>query len=225
MKGRPLCAEEFERMVQAVPKALASEGQAPDATAVESWRQLLRGLWESGLRLSEALALHWEADGAIVPRKMKSGLVLLSIPAKLQKNRKAQEVPTTPAFAALLEAMPERRGWIFNPSPRRGKQRLSAKQVGRIISAIGKEAKVKVNAAGKPASAHDLRRSFGQRMADAGLPPRDLQVIMRHSSFTTTEAYYLRDRVQDQGRRIAEYLGTLMKKPAAESTEPVGEKL
>lgn len=222
-KGRPLCGEEFDRMIAAVPKVLASEGHTADEATVASWRQLLRGLWESGLRLSEAMALHWDADGAIVPHWGRAGLLLLNIPAKMQKSRKAQEAPTTPAFAKLLEAMPNRKGWIFNPlarRQRRGQGRLSAEQVGRIISLIGTEAKVKVNEGGKPASAHDLRRSFGQRMADAGLPPRDLQAIMRHASFTTTESYYLRDRAQDQGQRIAAYLGTVAKsateKPAAE---------
>ncbi len=226
-KGRPLCGEEFDRMIAAVPKALAGEGTTPDAVTVESWRQLLRGLWESGLRLSEAMAMHWDADGAIVPRTTRTGLLLLNIPAKMQKSRKAQEVPTTPAFAALLQAMPNRKGWIFNPlarRQRRGQGRLCAEQVGRIISLIGAEAKVKVNQGGKPASAHDLRRSFGQRMADAGLPPRDLQAIMRHASFTTTEAYYLRDRAQDQGQRIAMYLGTDTKKPAEQEAKPVDVK-
>ena len=44
-------------------------------------------------------------------------------------------------------------------------------------------------------------------MADAGLPSRDLQAIMRHASITTTEEYYLRDKVQYQAKRIAMYLG------------------
>ena len=222
-KGRPLCGEEFDRMIAAIPKVLVGEGMTADAGSVESWQLLLRGLWESGLRLSEAMALHWDAEGAIVPRKSRGGLLLLSIPAKMQKSRKALEAPTTPAFTALLEGIQNRTGWIFNPPARRqrrGQGRLTAEHVGRIITLFGIEAKVKVNAEGKPASAHDLRRSFGQRMADAGLPPRDLQAIMRHASFTTTEAYYLRDRAQDQGQRIAAYLGTGTKKPAAESSEP-----
>jgi integrase len=54
---------------------------------------------------------------------------------------------------------------------------------------IGKTALVFVNESGKPASAHDLRRSFGQRMADAGIPARDLQAMMRHKSMATTEKY------------------------------------
>ena len=67
MKGRPLCTEEFERMLAAIPKAIEADGGTPTAPAVDSWTLLLRGLWESGLRLSEAMALHWQADGSIVP--------------------------------------------------------------------------------------------------------------------------------------------------------------
>ena len=58
----------------------------------------------------------------------------------------------------------------------------------------------------KPASAHDLRRSFGQRLADAGVLPRDLQSIMRHQHFSTTERYYLTHRAADQAERIAQVL-------------------
>lgn len=211
-KGRPLCLEEFERMLASVAQALSPDDPAAvTVAAIESWRYLLRGLWDSGLRLGEALKVSWDIEGTIQPHFPKRGFPYMVIPAKLQKNRKAQEVPMTPAFVALLRETPaaERSGWVFNPTARRvTRTRLTRPQVGRIISLMGEKANVVVNAKGKSASAHDLRRSFGQRMADAGLPPRDLQAIMRHASFTTTEQYYLRDRVQDQATRIAQYLGT-----------------
>lgn len=204
-KGRPITLEEFERMLAAVPKVIDDPQDEP------GWKYLLRGLWESGLRLREALSVAWDIDGMIVPTFHRKGLPTLHIPAKLQKSRKAQDVPTTPGFAALLEETPaeRRKGFIFNPGPRRGTERLCVTQVGRIIASIGEAAHVVVNAAGKSASAHDLRRSFAQRMANAGIAPRDLQAIMRHSSLATTEAYYLREQVQDQGARIAACLGTL----------------
>ena len=75
-----------------------------------------------------------------------------------------------------------------------GERRLTPEQVGRTITLIGKAARIFVNDTGKPASAHDLRRSFGQRMADGGLASRDLQAIMRHASITTAEAHNLRDK-------------------------------
>ena len=52
--------------MDAVPKALAESGRVPTMAAVESWQQLLRGIWESGLRLSEAMAMHWEIGRAHV---------------------------------------------------------------------------------------------------------------------------------------------------------------
>ena len=69
--------------------------------------------------------------------------------------------------------------------------------VGKIISRIGKEAQIEVEAAqihtGRPAkyaSAHDLRRSCGERLRDAGVPPLVICRVMRHSSWETTRKHY-----------------------------------
>jgi len=85
----------------------------------------------------------------------------------MQKSCKSQEVPTTPQFAALLDEIEHgrRTGWVFNPAPlRTWKWRLCANHVGRIITRIGESAGVQISDAGKFASAHDLPRTFGQRM-------------------------------------------------------------
>lgn len=55
MKGRPVTAEEFERMMKAVP-AVVGEDYAP------RWRRYLWGLWTSGLRLGESLDLWWDRE-------------------------------------------------------------------------------------------------------------------------------------------------------------------
>ena len=103
----------------------------------------------------------------------------------------------------------DRCGWVFNPAKLRGEGRYTdMRQVSRVIQKIATMADVIVNDDGKPASAQDLRRSFGQRMADTGMPLRDLQAMMRHSSFTTTERYYLKANAVEQAERIAAYLGT-----------------
>ncbi len=54
MKGRPITREEFERMLT------VSEKVRPDD--FRHWKGFLEGLWLSGLRLGEALALSWEHD-------------------------------------------------------------------------------------------------------------------------------------------------------------------
>ena len=48
MRGRPITGEEFDRLIKAVPKVVEN-------AAAKSWEFYLRGLWTSGLRLSESL--------------------------------------------------------------------------------------------------------------------------------------------------------------------------
>ena len=57
MRGRPITAEEFERILEVVPKV------RPRDTA--AWRHYLEGLWLSGLRLAESLVMSWEEDASI----------------------------------------------------------------------------------------------------------------------------------------------------------------
>ena len=87
---------------------------------------------------------------------------------------------------------------MFNPQPIRTDlkgRRLGEQQVGRLITAIGRLANVKVNERTKGdelkvkyASAHDLRRSFGERWA-ARVMPQVLMELMRHESIETTHIY------------------------------------
>lgn len=68
---------------------------------------------------------------------------------------------------------------------------MTPKRVSRVISAIGKKAKVVVNKADeKYASAHDFRRAFGTRWAKRVMP-MVLQKLMRHDSIETTMRYYV----------------------------------
>jgi len=67
-----------------------------------------------------------------------------------------------------------------------------------LVTLIGEKAGVKVKTEtgpdGKPkvkfASAHDLRRSFGERWASRVMPPI-LKELMRHESIETTLRYYV----------------------------------
>lgn len=72
MKGRAVTAEEFERMLEAVPKVKSLD--------VESVRFLMRGLWLSGLRLGEAIGMTWDvwAEGIRVDMAGESAVLLIS---------------------------------------------------------------------------------------------------------------------------------------------------
>ncbi len=96
-------------------------------------------------------------------------------------------------------------GWIFNPlslQTKLGKQvrfeRPNAEWVGKVIGRIGQAAGMIVELGDekkaiklKYASAHDLRRSCGDRLRNAGVPPLVICRVMRHSSWDTTRRHYV----------------------------------
>jgi len=199
-KGDPVTASEFSAMLEAVEVVCPHD--------IEGWRFYLNIIWTTGLRRGEALALSWDDPKEIRPKRDKNGYVVLEIPATRQKNKKTQTVPTIPEFADLLESVPldDRTGWLCSPMKFRGVGRYTDKRrVGRVVSRIGEES-------GTGKHAHDIRRGFGQRMADAEIPPRDLQLMMRHASYTTTEAYYLKSDAAASSRRIGECLNVYPEK-------------
>jgi integrase len=193
MRGRPITLEEFERMIEAVAAIVEN-------AAAESWKFYLRGLWASGLRLSESLVLRWDdAPGAIVV-DFTGRRPMLRIPCEAQKGNRDTLLPMTPEFATLLESVPERdrRGRVFkllaaDGTPLSATRRLA----GPTVSAIGKKAGVVVDERTKGdktvrkfASAHDLRRAFGQRWA-AKVMPTVLRELMRHEDIGTTMKFYV----------------------------------
>ena len=188
MKGRPVTAEEFDRMIDAVPKVV---GEADAAL----WKRFLRGLWLSGLRISEALALAWDDQGSLRV-DLTGKRPMLWIPAALEKGNTERLLPITPDFAEFLFATPEdeRTGFVF-PLPLYKGERPPRYRASHIVASIGGKAGVKVSTQTKTggvkyASAHDLRRSFGERWAARVMPqvPRER---MRHESVTTTMTFYV----------------------------------
>lgn len=216
MKGRPLVAEEFDRMLMKVATEVGAEADT-------SWRYLLRGAWESGLRLDELMHLHWSDERYIVPQWKRGSLPVLAIPALMQKNDTEESIPLLPGFEALLLETPEQQrfGWVFNPMSlqtmlgrRVRHQRPDAEWVGKVISRIGEAAGVIVRAAvgdGKPkyASAHDLRRSCAERLVAAGVPEREVARVLRHASIDTTRKHYAPGTVQESAGIIRVYLNPI----------------
>jgi integrase len=212
-KGRPLSLEEFERMLLATERIVG-------AHAAESWQYLLRGLWESGLRLGEALCLSWSDEAQIRPVWQRGRLPVLQIPAALQKNDTEESIPMLPAFEQLLLETPEAewQGWVFRPASLepngRQRRRPTTTWVGKIAGRIGAAAGVVVRSDGrtKTATAHDLRRGLAERLYDAGIPERVVMQVMRHASPQTTRRYYAPADTQKAAGILRERLGA----------EPVG---
>jgi len=198
MKGRPLAAEEFERMLAKTSKVVGQENAG-------SWRRLLRGLWLSGFRLGEALRLWWDRPGSLSLCQIDSREAKVLIPAAEEKGRKNRQLPIAPDFAIWLSKVPaeRRRGLVFRP--RLGVRTVrTIEEVSKTISAIGEKAKIKVKESGehvKFASAHDLRRSFAQRWARK-LRPIDLMRLMRHADIQTTMKYYVGEDADRLGKEL-----------------------
>lgn len=215
MKGRPITGEEFDRMIASVektfyPVAIYSKGkpipvELDDAEKekrtgiVTAWQNYLEGLRASGLRLAESLQLHWDRQDRLCV-DLEGKRPMLRIPAALEKGNQDRVLPMAPEFAALLLAVPEaeRTGRVFKLLDRRGKPaEFKDDWVSRVVSAIGAKSGVKVNVKTvdgqqvvKFASAHDLRRSFGERWAPRVMP-QVLKELMRHENIETTLRYYV----------------------------------
>ncbi len=213
MRGRPITTEEFERMLGKVEEVV---GQV----ATDRWTFFLRGLWASGLRLTESLELYWDQEDKLHP-VLTGKFPMLRIPADLEKGNKERLLPMAPEFAELLTSVPEadRTGPVFKLERADGKPgRPAVDRVSKVVSSIGEKAKVRVDVK-KTASAHDLRRAFGERWA-ARLMPAQLMELMRHESIDTTLSYY----VGRNAERTAAILWHEHEKAAEPEQKAIGKK-
>jgi len=205
MRGRPITLEEVERMLDVVTKVRKLEP--------EKWKLLLKGLWLSGLRLGEALALSWDPD-ADVAVQLGGKFPRIRLFAEGHKAHRDQWLTITPDFAKQLLAIPEdeRHGLVFGIHGKVRNRPLSTKRASRYISAIGEKALVVVDAndlrvridpkteeetsVPRCATAHDLRRAFGTRWSKRVMPATLMQ-LMRHKSIETTMKYYVEHSADD----------------------------
>lgn len=194
-RGRAVTDEEFKKIVKAIPAVVPPGHEA-------GWEWYIRGLWLSGLRLTESLDLWWDN-----PHKMRVDLshseAMLIVPASSEKGHRDRHLPVAPEFADALMAVPKRmrKGLVF-PIP---KTRQKGRQpqywwVSRIVCSISEKAGV-FTEPGKPAGCHDLRRSFGVRWASRVMP-QTLMKIMRHESIVTTMRYYVTEDAQRTVREM-----------------------
>ncbi|MCA9171987.1 MAG: hypothetical protein KDB23_30180, partial [Planctomycetales bacterium] len=125
MRGRPISDDEFQRLIEATPIVVGTEGAA-------SWQFTLKLIWESGFRLGDVMDFCWHDSRHICPLWPHASGVhpTLSIPST-QKNGRSQEVPMLPGLRELLNSVPtnERHGWIANPLPMQQLVRKNAKWV------------------------------------------------------------------------------------------------
>ena len=194
-RSRAITTEEYERVLLAIPKARPTDAA--------QWRRYIEGLWLSGLRRSEALALTWDQDGVFCVHLGEKRPVFV-IRSEGQKSGRAETCPMAPDFGAWLLAVPEaeRSGRVFRLVNAAGVP-FHQNRITRIVERIGKAAGVKVGTRtkrskkdGKPvtvpvfAGCHSYRRGFGSKWARR-VSSSVLKRLMRHASIATTEGYYV----------------------------------
>ncbi len=208
MRGRPITAEEFDRMIVSARKV------RPRDSAV--WIHYLTGLWLSGLRLEESLVFSWDLDSPFCV-DLSGRHPRFRIYAEAEKGHQDRLLPMTPDFAEFLLKTPEaqRHGVVFKINGLDTGKPITGKRVSRIVSKIGQKASppVVVNKDDeKYASAHDLRRAFGTRWASR-VKPAVLQKLMRHASINTTMAYYVDLDADELGDELWKVHGQLDQAP------------
>jgi len=171
--GRALVTEEFERMLDAVPKVVCSallkqrtqlilrinRQAAAGRPTTELQARLMRcdhQVREVSTSWQHLLyGLWWSGlriseavlltwDDDRKPSMDFSGeLPMLWIPAEHQKNGTDQLCPMAPEFAKFLESTQDRTGYVFNPLSPKVEHRPALSTIKRRISDIGERARVK----------------------------------------------------------------------------------
>lgn len=207
VRGRAITDAEFPKMLAAVERVMP-------AAEVAEWKRLLRGLWFSGLRIGEAVALSWDADADL--RVDFSGRrPKLRISEEAHKAGDEVTLPLTPDFAEFLNETPkgQRRGRVFPIA-------TEYFRAQKGVAAIGAASGIVVDRkAEKFASAHDLRRSFGTRWAQRVKKPLVLQKLMRHKSIETTLSYYVDLDADDLGDELDRWSDTFSDTPSDSSSQ------
>jgi integrase len=194
MKGRPINDAEFKVFLDAVPDIVGAD-RAPQ------WKRSLRGLYLSGLRIEEAVILHWDRPDVLCV-DLTQRRPVFRVHAETEKSGEDRFLPMAPEFAEFLMETPKakRAGRVFDfPPARPGRmpEGPNAEWVSKVIVKIGEVSEIVVDTkSGKTVSAHDLRRSFGARWARKVMPAT-LMKLMRHDDISTTMKFYAELEAQE----------------------------
>lgn len=136
-------------------------------------RVLLRLLYSTGMRVSEAAALRWEHI-----RPTEDGGAVISVHGKGGKTRHVSI--DAELLAELVSISPTRRGGVFVSQKRNP---LSARRMESLIAALGRKV------LGKAVSPHWLRHCAATHALRRGMPVIDVAANLGHSNIAVTSRY------------------------------------
>jgi integrase len=164
------------RVLRAAEEVLLRQGLAPE------WQRMLTVVLGTGLRRSELTALCPRL--LVKDRALARGTDFIHIPAAIAKNGKERFVPVRLEVLAALKQQLAEGEWESRPGALFWPYHFAtpSERIREAARAVGI----------KPAiTLHDLRRTFGTRCAEAGIPPVHLKDIMGHSDLKTTMSFYV----------------------------------
>lgn len=151
-------------------------------------RVLLRVLYSSGLRVSEAVSLRWRDVQA------RDEGVQLTVQGKGGKTR---AVRLSVAISEQLQALREDAGDDAPVFTSRKGGSLTSRQVGRIVRTAGERVGV------EGVSPHWLRHAHASHALERGAPIHLVQATLGHASVATTGVYLHARPTESSGRYLA----------------------
>jgi len=141
---------------------------------------------ETGMRIGEMANLE---SGDI---DFSSGLIRIRPKQDWSpKARRGRVVAVSQETIALLQELRSQPGYLLAGTSRGGFKCLMREE----LSEACKDAKI------PKVTPHDLRRTAGTLMAEAGVPQDVIQTVLGHQSYQTTRQFYVRIRAEDAARR------------------------
>ena len=149
----------------------------------------------TGLRRGELLALNWE-DVDIKNRTITVNKSVYHINNKphIKKPKTETSIGTVPILDALLKKIThKKKGLIF---PNTKGEYISNTQFKRLWSLYQRDT-------GINATPHQFRHAYATMLFEAGIPPEEMQILLRHAQLSTTMDIYtdIRDQKQKEVHR------------------------
>jgi len=208
LKGRALTEADFEVLCQTADRLNPT------------FTPLLKLLWLSGLRISEAHRLSFDVG----PNQVDLANQRFVFLAEGQKSGHDETIPLLPELAEFLASLGRTSGPVASPMV--NGRPVTLDTVKRQISAIGEASGIVTGSdTGKHVTAHDLRRSFGTRWA-LRVHPLVLKKLMRHETLDTTLRFYVDLDDSQIAQAIAEspYTSSCISAGSLDETRPTHQR-